>query len=295
MTRPRQIAAATERYAGNRTTPERWQTWTPRQGDIIVCTPPKSGTTWTQTILALLLNGGRDLPQPMNTLSPWVDSNFGEADAVARSLQAQTGRRIIKTHTPADGFPAWEGVTTIAVYRHPLDVFLSLRNHISNMTGTDGHPMRWPLEKAAERFLTLPPDTQDFDTDCLGLVVLHYRRSLDRLAQAGFAMMHYADMLADRRAAVARLADCAGIDATPQLIETVAAETGLSAMRGKASAYVPGGGTGLWGDESAFFHRGRSGEWQETLGADILALYRSQIEKLLPDPAERRWLEYGNT
>ena len=33
----------------------RWQRFTHRPGDIFVCTPPKCGTTWTQTIIASLL------------------------------------------------------------------------------------------------------------------------------------------------------------------------------------------------------------------------------------------------
>lgn len=30
----------------------RWAAFVPREGDIVVSTPPKSGTTWTQGILA---------------------------------------------------------------------------------------------------------------------------------------------------------------------------------------------------------------------------------------------------
>ena len=107
------LAAATAAYRGELTTPERWVTWVPRKGDILVCTPPKCGTTWTQTILVMLLHGGRDTPERIHALSPWVDAARGDAEEVARALERQRGRRVVKSHTPADGFPVWDGVTVI--------------------------------------------------------------------------------------------------------------------------------------------------------------------------------------
>ncbi len=55
---------------------------------------------------------------------------------------------MVKTHTPADGFPVWEGVTVISVYRHPLDVFFSMRKHIANTKDTGPDDERWLLPVA---------------------------------------------------------------------------------------------------------------------------------------------------
>lgn len=148
MTTPaNMIAPAARIYSGGRIRPDRWATWVPSKGDILVCTPSKCGTTWTQTILAMLIHGGADLSAKLPSLSPWVDADLGvPASEVAAALAAQNGRRVVKTHTPADGFPIWEGVTVIAVYRHPLDVFFSRRKHISNISdiGDDGF-YKWPV------------------------------------------------------------------------------------------------------------------------------------------------------
>ena len=149
MTKARLIEPAKRTYRGTMTIPERWPTWVPRQGDILVCTPPKSGTTWTQTILTMLVYGGSDLPDKVPFLSPWVDAHLGVGpDEVAAALERQPGRRVVKTHTPADGFPVWEGVTVIAVYRHPLDVFFSLRKHMRNKAVQDADsPMMLPVSE----------------------------------------------------------------------------------------------------------------------------------------------------
>ena len=39
------LGPAARLYRGQVTRPERWATWVPRKGDILVCTPSKSGTT----------------------------------------------------------------------------------------------------------------------------------------------------------------------------------------------------------------------------------------------------------
>ena len=45
----------------------RWARFTPRAADIFVCTPPKCGTTWTQTIVNSLIfqDGDKRLYGPM--------------------------------------------------------------------------------------------------------------------------------------------------------------------------------------------------------------------------------------
>ena len=163
------LAPAVRSYRGSTTDPLRWATWSPRKGDILVCTPPKCGTTWTQTMLAMLVNGSSDLPEKVPVLSPWVDADLGvSADEVAATLAAQKGRRVVKTHTPADGFPIWDGVTVIAVYRHPLDVFFSLRKHEANKSVVmPDHPMSLPVPDSIRRFINGPADPDDFDKDTL--------------------------------------------------------------------------------------------------------------------------------
>jgi hypothetical protein len=106
MTSPAPVIAPAKRiYKDDITRPERWETWLPKKGDILICTPSKCGTTWTQIMLAMLIHGGAELPMKLPVLSPWVDADLGvPASEVAAALAAQTGRRVIKTHTSADGF-----------------------------------------------------------------------------------------------------------------------------------------------------------------------------------------------
>ncbi|EPX76684.1 sulfotransferase domain-containing protein [Salipiger mucosus] len=288
------IAPAATTYRGALTTPERWETWHPREGDILVCTPPKSGTTWTQTMLAMLLNGGPELPDTLGAISPWVDADLGVgADEVARTIAALPGRRVLKTHTPADGFPIRDGVTVVAVYRHPLDIFFSLRKHIANRHVDDTHPMKAPLPEALAAFLAAPMDRDAFDNDSLATIAHHYRQTACSGRVPGLVLMHYADMIRDPRATLRHLAERARIEAGAALVDAVARASDITRMRVRADRYAPVGGTGFWKDDAAFFATGGTGNWEGSLAEADLAAYRRRLAELVPDPDACRWLEEG--
>lgn len=282
-------------YRGTITDPDRWAVWMPRVGDILVCTPPKCGTTWTQAILASLVHGGPDLPEKLGVLSPWVDADLGvPVEEVTAALAQQKGRRVVKTHTPADGFPVWDGVTVIAVYRHPLDAFFSLRKHIANRAtiGPD-HPMAGPLPDAFSSYLHGTVDTQDFERDSLAALVLHYTRATQGDCPPNLTLFHYADMLRAPRQAIAEMAEAIGIAPDPALIEAVTAATAIGTMRAQAAQYTPVAGTGFWKSDAGFFDAGRSGGWEDELSSEQIAQYEVRLAELLPDTKARQWLESG--
>jgi aryl sulfotransferase len=290
------LAPASRTYRGDTTDPDRWTTWGPRKGDILVCTPPKCGTTWTQTILAMLVHGGPDLPEKVPVLSPWVDGDLGvPAKDVATALSTQKGRRVVKTHTPADGFPVWQDVIVIAVYRHPLDVFFSLRKHAENTKNRrNDHPMRWPIPRSIHAFLEGPSDINDFDRDTLATFTEHYEKTALSGRLPDSRLFHYSDMIRDGRAAVDRLAKAAEIDADAALLDAVTEATAFSAMRAKATDYAPVSGTGYWKSDAGFFDSASSNKWEGKLTEEEIAQYRARLANLVPETQARTWLENGN-
>ena len=64
---------AVRRYQATVYDSNRWDGFELRCGDIIISTPPKCGTTWTQMICALLILQEPALRLPLDTLSPWID------------------------------------------------------------------------------------------------------------------------------------------------------------------------------------------------------------------------------
>ena len=291
------IAPAVRSYDGGTTSvtrTERWATWVPNRGDILVCTPAKCGTTWTQTILAMLVHGGADLPAKLPVLSPWVDADLGvSASDVAQALTAQPGRRVVKTHAPADGFPVWDGVTVISVYRHPLDVFFSVRKHTANIVHVGAEDlMNGSVSQAFQHWLNTPIGCDRFDADFLASLAVHYTETALSGRLPGLKLFHYADMVRDGRRAVQALAEAAEIDADDRLIDRVTEATAFGAMKAKAADYAPVAGTGFWKSDHNFFDSASSRKWEGQLSDEELGLYRDKLATLVPDAAARAWLEH---
>lgn len=288
------LLPAARTYRGRMTDPGRWTLWEPKYGDIILCTPSKSGTTWAQTILVMLLNGGPDLPATVTELSPWIDANIEPAGEVGARLAANPGRRVIKTHTPADGFPVWKGIHFVAVFRHPLDVFLSLRKHAVNLQVDPDHPMRGDVDTVANRFIETPLAQEEIDNDTLEIIARHHAVSVGSGRWRDGCVMHYAAMLADPEASVRRLAAACAIPADARLIGEVTEATSFDAMKANAARVTPYGGTGVFADDAAFFDSGGTEKWRGALDEDTLDRYGARMDALFSAP-DRRWIETGQS
>jgi len=77
-----------------------WNGFRFRDDDIIVASPAKAGTTWTLTILVQLLHGAPEVARVGNIFR-WVDFALFK-DGRMEAIEAQTHRREMKSHLPAD-------------------------------------------------------------------------------------------------------------------------------------------------------------------------------------------------
>src|SRR5215217_6706040 len=152
----------------------RWDGFAFRPGDVVISTPPKSGTTWTQMLCALLIFDGPAFPAALGEVSPWLDNCIRPLPEVTAAYAAQTHRRFIKTHTPLDGLPLHPDVTYLVVGRDPRDVAISMEHHVTNMDFahflalraaavgnedlTELPERRIPSEDPVERFRTFVAD-----------------------------------------------------------------------------------------------------------------------------------------
>lgn len=290
----------------------RWEGFEFRPGDIVISTPPKCGTTWTQRICALLIFQDTELHVPLTTLSPWIDMLTRSHADVTADLQGQTHRRFIKTHTPFDGIPYNENVTYLCVGRDPRDVALSWDNHLQNADMAallaardvavgnsdiakileDGPP---PLpETERDRFwLYMEDPTPSEETPSSLLSVLHHLSSFWAARhKENVVMLHYSDLKADlegeMRALAARLSIEVPEAKWPALVKAATFEE----MKRNANQTAPGSTESLWVDNSRFFHSGTNGQWMSLFGEGDQERYELRVRELADD-ALSAWAHNG--
>ena len=282
-------------YLGPLTDNRRWDMINIRPDDVIVVTPPKCGTTWMQTIVALLLSGDPDIETELSLKMPWVDIRFREISEVADRLEDMTHRRCMKSHTPMDGLPLDDHAQYICVFRHPLDAHFSFRNHVQNIS----LPLfddRYPKDDAGGttfgHFLEGAADGDDCDAAPLAHILQHYKAAKALSDRPNVSLFHYADMTRDLAGVFAKVAGLLGISHPAAVMERLIEAATFDNMKRKAGSYAPGGGTGFYRSDAAFFHSGSSGQWRGRLTDEEVAAYDAMIDAHLA-PEDRTWLEHG--
>jgi aryl sulfotransferase len=288
----------------------RWDGYVPRVGDIVICTPPKCGTTWMQRICSLLIFQSVDLYAPLTTISPWLDMLSAPLDEVIATLDAQTHRRFIKTHVPLDGLPFLADVTYLGVGRDPRDVARSWDNHLLNMdlmafmsararaVGEPPDPSELlaqmtevPADTEVGRFRQWMEMTPPIEANTASLQgVLHHQQTVwSRRDEPNVHLFHYSDLSADLGGQMRRLAHILEIPIDEGTWPTLVEAATFSAMKERAAELAPESTIGLWHDAERFFNRGESGAWRDIVTADDLARYDERVADLA-EPDLAAWL-----
>jgi len=241
-------------------------------------------------------------------LSPWIEVLAGPAEEMLQKYAAQTHRRFIKTHTPLDGLDYYPNAQYVYCGRDPRDVFMSMLNHIQN---TDLEVLaKLREEQGLEPF----PDMSDMPDDPNVLFKVWLTTGLFDWEDDGFPFwshfnhartfwkyrhlpnlhfLHYQDLKQDLEGQMRYLAKLLDIavdeEKWPELVQAAT----FDAMKAKATALAPEVNVSLWKDNSRFFNKGSTGQWQGVLSDESLAFYDEiRLKKLTPQLAE--WLEHGS-
>jgi aryl sulfotransferase len=269
----------------------RWLGFPFRDGDIVISTRSKTGTTWVQTICALLIFQAPELPAPLAQLSPWLDHLIEPRADVYAQLAAQKHRRFVKTHTPLDGIPLDPGATYIVTARHPLDMFVSLYHQSDNIDRarqrqllgqpepTGPPPSRRPLHDRLLQWIAADVDPRA-DPDSLPGLLWHLSDAWARRDAPNVLLVHYDDLSADLEGQMRRLAGRLGIAVPEGTWPALVQAATFEAMRSRAEQFVPT--AGLFKSDAAFFRRGTSGAGREILSDDEMAGYHARAAQLAP-------------
>jgi aryl sulfotransferase len=286
----------------------RWDRFETRPGDILITTAYKSGTTWTQTIVANLLFGEGEIPGPIMDISPWIDMRVRPFEEIVARTAAQTHRRFLKTHLALDGIPYKPDMQYIYVGRDLRDVFMSLWNHYGGHSDEAFELFNAPETRVGDPLPHPPSDLHVlwaewvnrgwFDWEPEGWPYWssahHARTWFDYRHLDNILFVHFADLLADPTTEIARIGRFIGVEPGEAELARIVEATSFKSMKSKADDVV-GVAAGMWeGGAKRFINKGTNGRWRDVLDEAELAQFDALVDRALK-PECAAWLEHGRS
>jgi aryl sulfotransferase len=275
-----------------------WDAFRFRDDDVVIGTYAKSGTTWTQQIVAQLVFGGAE-GIDVAGMSPWLDMRILPRAETLAMLEAQTHRRFVKTHLPVDALVFSPKAKYLYIARDGRDVAWSAHNHFTNvkpefyallndLPGRVGPPMP-----------RLPEDVRAFFLEWIERDGYPLWSFWDNIRSwwairhlPNVMLLHFADLKRDPEGQIRGIAAFLDIEVAdrdwPQILE----HCSFDYMKRHAEQVVPLGGEPWKGGAGTFINKGTNGRWRDILTADDNRRYAElALEHLGPECAA--WLELG--
>ncbi len=272
-----------------------WNDFAFRNDDIVIATYGKSGTTWTQQIIAQLLLPDADA-LPVAEISPWLDLRVPPTPVKLAALEAQTHRRFVKTHLPVDALVYSPRAKYIYIGRDGRDVMWSMHNHharanafwyqvINDTPGRVGPPIAPPTADVRQYFLEwLDGDGYPFWPFWENVASWWAIRDLPNLM-----LLHFDELKRDLPGAMRRIAAFLDVAVDEARFATQVEHCTFDWMKANATKVTPLGGAPWDGGAETFIHKGTNGRWRDVLTAADCARYEAMaVERLGPDCAA--WL-----
>ena len=222
----------------------------PKDGDVFVVTYPRSGTTWTEQIVHLLVNQGEQGEQRLTDAVPWLETLPHRPNGMIEFLKTMLQRRLFTSHLPYPLMPSLKDTTAKIIYvaRNPKDVAISTYFHNQSKLGYEG---TW--EEHFQLFLTGDVGFGPYFDH-----VLPWWQASQKEQRILF--MKYEDMKHDHAGSVLRLASFLDLQADPQLIDTVVTLSSFQSMTSNETTnfdWIP-----QKADKPKHFRKGDIGDWR---------------------------------
>ena len=192
-----------------------------KDDDIFVVTFPRSGTTWTEQMVHLLVHNGEQGQQRLTDAVPWLETLPHRPNGMAETLKAMRGRRLFTSHLPYPLMPQAKDTTAKYVYvaRNPKDVATSFYFHDQSKGGYEG---TW--EEHFQLFMN-----GDLAFGSYFDHVLPWWEASQR--DKNILFLKYEDMKNNHADSVARIASFLNLQADSQLIDRVVALSSFKSMK----------------------------------------------------------------
>ncbi|XP_041819107.1 sulfotransferase 2B1-like [Chelmon rostratus] len=228
-----------------------------RSDDIIIVTYPKSGTTWMQEIVPLIMSGGD--PASVETLPNWRRVPWLEVQqSCTLNLEQRPSPRMLATHChynimPPSFFEAKPKV--IYVMRNPKDVFTS-SFHYYRMASYLVNP--GPQSEFLHKFLEGKVN--------FGSWFDHVKSWLNAEDKERIMYISYEEMIMDLKDSVSRIAQFLEKTLDAEVMEKIAERCLFKNMKlNKMSNYSAAPREFMDQTKSEFLRKGVAGDWKNQL------------------------------
>ncbi len=274
-----------------------WNGFPFRDDDIVIATYAKSGTTWTQQIIAQILFDGEDVD--VSEMSPWLDLRVPPKEVKLQALEEQQHRRFIKTHLPVDALVFSAKAKYIYVARDGRDVVWSLYNHharaneiwyraLNDTPGRVGPPIEPPPQSIRQYFL----DWLDRDGHPFWPFWENVHSWWDIRNLPNVLLVHFSALKADMPGQIRRVAEFLGVDIAEDRWPVILEHCSFDHMKRNAARVAPAGGIFWEGGPETFVHKGTNGRWRDVLTDEDSQRYEDIASERL-GPSCAHWLATG--
>ncbi|KAK3407670.1 hypothetical protein EUGRSUZ_J00070 [Eucalyptus grandis] len=252
--------------------------------DIVLVSPPKSGTTWLKALAFSIINRSHfDISNtPLLTSNPHEVVPFIE-HKLWPDLDGLADPRLFATHIPYPSLPEsvkWSDCRIIYICRNPLDTVVSSWHFLVETARSEDQP-DWSLE-------------EHFETFCQGQVLFgpfwdhitgYWKESLERPRKVLF--LKFEDLKEDIGGQLKKVAEFVGLPFTEEeeeggVIEEIANLCSLKTLK-DLEVNKSGKLLGRIVEKRSFFRKGEVGDWVNHLTPSMVDRLNSIIqEKMRP-------------
>ncbi|ELU03684.1 hypothetical protein CAPTEDRAFT_177998 [Capitella teleta] len=236
--------------------------WHVRPSDVLIATPPKSGTTWIGEILRQMrayhpeANGSE-----VSMFPPFVELELPHQPSALGCQDQMPSPRIIKTHLPYEFMKQkveQEGLKVVVLLREPKDTITSFYYH---------YCMKMAFSFAGDfhQFFELVRQDRLF----CGNIFTKARDWWQARHLPNVLVVKYEEMKKDTAEVVYRIAQFLGIPLDQEKVDAIIERSSMTAMsKAMTEAAVDEDGKPVFDDVDKFFRKGIVGDWKNVMRQD---------------------------